>query len=676
MDEPRRVCSRCGESYDPEVIFCPKDGTPLGSRKTEVADDPYLDIAVGGQFRIEQLIGIGAMGRVYRAHQAGIDRDVAIKILHRDLLRNPTVIGRFHREARVASRLAHPNVVQVLMTGDLGRMNADVGGEAYLVMEFLDGISLRSALAAAGGAMPLPRALHVILQVCDAVGEAHAQGIVHRDLKPENVMLVRRGDDPDFVKVLDFGVARLEWSDNSVATQAGVIFGTARYISPEGAQGAKVGPPSDVYSIATMLFQCLSGQTPFDGESPVSILIKHTNEAPPDVRSVARSSYVPEPIARAIAANLAKSPADRCRDAREFGRALVEAARDSGLKADGLVARSTLLGSDPALKMASIERTRTLNLDPDLAERMAGRTPRSSSTEFIDPRDSKRTEAHDSDPTLSDAPLSSRTTSGASASRIEPTIADEPSRELLSSPRTSSAPLEPSMDTAVTTSVPPSSTPLSAERSSLPEADWAPEPPTLSVKRLLSLSGLFVLGAALALLVAVKLGAFNRRGDDLASYAARANAAIEAQAWDRPPGDNVKDITDAALARWPGAPEIFAVRRKAARLLTTQAQGLRASDVSRAERLARLALELDSNNDQARSLLASLTAPATSSFAVTPALPSATARSEERHAPRFWERRHHAAKSPEPEHATPPTNAADAGAAPAAPVPSGGGRWL
>src|SRR5262245_33593135 len=191
MEEAERVCSRCGARFGGDVIFCPKDGTPLGEKKTELVDDPYLGVVLAEQFRIEQLIGIGAMGRVYRAHQKGIERQVAVKIIHRDLLRNPTVMGRLVREARVASRLSHPNVVQVLTTGEVKKLNADVGGEAYLVMEFLDGISLRSALAASGGGMPLARALHIVLQVCDAVGEAHAQGIVHRDVKPENVMLVK-----------------------------------------------------------------------------------------------------------------------------------------------------------------------------------------------------------------------------------------------------------------------------------------------------------------------------------------------------------------------------------------------------------------------------------------------------------------------------------------------------
>jgi serine/threonine-protein kinase len=287
--------------------------------------------------------------------------------------------------------------------------------------------------------MPLPRALHIILEVCDAVGEAHAKGIVHRDLKPENVMLVRRGDDADFVKVLDFGVARIDWADTSVATQAGVIFGTARYISPEGAQGLPVSSPSDVYSIAVMLFQCLSGQTPFDADNPVGILIKHTSEPAPDVRSIARSSYVPEAIARVIAANLAKDPAERCRDARELGRALVDAARASGLSPDDLVVRSTLLGgARSALSLVSMERTKALDLTPELAAKMAGKST-ASGTQIVesDAGDGKtRIDAADdvaSSRAELDAPRArpqpSEPDRPSRPSGVEPTISDEPSSE-------------------------------------------------------------------------------------------------------------------------------------------------------------------------------------------------------------------------------------------------------
>src|SRR5271154_2669348 len=322
-----KICPTCGERFTMEALFCPNDGAPLSIAQPgdvgpqAISPDPYLGRELSGHIEIRQLVGVGAMGRVYRAFQKGIDRDVAVKILHRELSANQTLVARFHREAKVASRLAHPNVVHVILTGQLP------DGAMYIVMEYLDGLSLQSALAAAGGAMALPRALHVVLQICDAVGEAHAQGIVHRDLKPENVMLVHRGEDADFVKVLDFGIARLDWGDQSMATAAGLIFGTARYISPEGAQGEQVGPEGDVYAIATLVYQMLAGRTPFEGDQAVGLLVQQIHDAPPPLRSIQRSSYVPEGIASVLMANLSKEKGKRAPDARTLGRALMEAAK-------------------------------------------------------------------------------------------------------------------------------------------------------------------------------------------------------------------------------------------------------------------------------------------------------------------------------------------------------------
>jgi eukaryotic-like serine/threonine-protein kinase len=654
--EPERVCSRCGVRYDGDVIFCPKDGTPLGEKKTEVADDPYIGIELSGQFKLEQLIGIGAMGRVYRAHQKGIERPVAVKILHRDLLRNPTVLTRFVREARVASRLSHPNVVQVLTTGEIQHVNGDVGGEAFLAMEYLDGISLRSALGAAGGALPLPRALHVVLQVCDAVGEAHTQGIVHRDLKPENVMLVRRGDDLDFAKVLDFGVARLEWADQSVATQAGVIFGTARYISPEGAQGKPVAAPSDVYSIAVILYQCLSGETPFDADNPVGILIKHTNEPPPDVRSVPRASYVPEPLARVILANMAKEPSERCRNARELGRALIDAARASGLSPDDLVARSTLLGQGhAALQLQSLQRTKSLALsgdDPPPQKSGGG-------TQLLDDRPSAReAEARPSRP-----------------SAIEPTIMDEPVSELVSSPRASAPPVSSPRASAPPASSPRSSlpareteasesAPLSA-RISFPDSGWEPPPeiPLSPARRWLIIMGCFVVGAAIAFLVAQKMGVFAPPDPGVADYADRASSALAAKAWNSPPGENVREITDAALRRWPGAPSIVAVRARAAGELVQEATNVRASDAARAYSLAELAVGLDPSNEKARSLMSEIGREQSAADA-EPA-PSTSGNAPKR--PK-------GARVPVP--GAPPSATPTPSATEPAPATSPGGRWL
>jgi serine/threonine-protein kinase len=312
--------------YEPSALFCSKDGMPLGPAAAARGPDPYLGIEILGQIRIEHLIGVGTMARVYRALQSGVERSVAVKILHRELMTNEMIVARFQREARVASRVVHPNIVEVVMAGALPD-----GATRFMVLEHLDGITLRSALAGAGGALGLSRALHIVLQICDAIGEAHAQGIVHRDLKPENVMLVRRGGVTDFVKVLDFGLARIVSGGEPAMTQAGVVFGTARYISPEGAAGREVGPAGDVYAIATMLYEALAGRLPFEGDSPAALLVERTTVDAPPLDAVAPASHVPSPLAAEIMRNLSRRAQTRAPDARALGRALVEAARASEL---------------------------------------------------------------------------------------------------------------------------------------------------------------------------------------------------------------------------------------------------------------------------------------------------------------------------------------------------------
>jgi serine/threonine-protein kinase len=459
-----------------------------------------------------------------------------------------------------------------------------------------------------------------MLQVSDAVGEAHAQGIVHRDLKPENVMLVRRGDDSDFAKVLDFGVARIDWSDNSVATQAGVIFGTARYISPEGARGTQVGAAGDVYSLATILFQCLSGETPFNGDNPVAILLKHTTEAPPDVRSRPRSSYVPEPIARVILSNLAKDPADRCRDGREFARALIEAARVSGLHASESLLHSRMLTGGGALALASMERTKALNLSPETAQRLAQAPLGAGQTQIDDESEaaadrastgSGATQVMDSPPasvadaaseaaagTASERPRTP-TVAEARTSLVDPTLVEEPAVSRLT-------PAPPSDRTISRLSHPDTSRISVPPRPSAPEDSWTPphdEGPRW--RRLFVVAGCFVVGVGLTLFIAYRLGAFAAPVSELELYRERARAALAARAYAAPAPDNVKDITDTALRRWPGAPAIVAVRRDAARQVLSEAR-LSIQDRATAERLVALSLELDPSNDEAREFQARL----------------------------------------------------------------------
>jgi serine/threonine-protein kinase len=318
-----KICGRCGTRYDASAAFCIQDGAPLDAGE---APDPYLGQTLLGQFHLESRLGAGGMGTVYKARQLGVERPVAVKILHPELTQNADAIRRFQREARVSAALDHPNVVRVIFFGQLP------DNSLFLVMEFLDGRSLADVVRDEG-ALAAARAVHITAQICDAIGEAHRQGVVHRDVKPENVQLVARGRDPDFVKVLDFGIARFLWGEQTMVTQSGLIFGTARYISPEGAAGEVTDARSDVYSIGVLLFQLLCGETPFDAPAPVALLMKHIQDPAPDVRSRGRGASVPAPIAEVVARTLAKNPDARFDDARALSDALREAAARAGLTA-------------------------------------------------------------------------------------------------------------------------------------------------------------------------------------------------------------------------------------------------------------------------------------------------------------------------------------------------------
>jgi eukaryotic-like serine/threonine-protein kinase len=383
MPEPVRRCAKCGAAYGGSVTFCPLDGAPVTTRPSDPSRDPYLGLELGADLRIERLIGVGAMASVYAARQSGVEREVAVKILHRELLSNPVLVARFQREARAAAHLRHPHVVEVIALGTIPPRGTEPGGEPYLVLEHLDGMTLRSALQAAGGALPVGRAVHIVLQICDAVGEAHERGIVHRDLKPENAMLVRRGGDPHFVKLLDFGLSRWNDQGGSFETQAGSILGTARYLSPEGARGEPVGPAGDVYAIATILFECLAGRTPFDGERPVAILVEQVKTPAPDVRTFAPARGVGAPIAELLHRALSKDPGARPLDARALGRAIADAARNCGVPTSELLPSSTLLGA-----VSSGEPTRALGTvaagngdGPSVERRHDSPAPRPSAVE-------------------------------------------------------------------------------------------------------------------------------------------------------------------------------------------------------------------------------------------------------------------------------------------------------
>ena len=617
-----KACNACGGRFPGDALFCPNDGSPLTSSTADRDADPYLGQEISGHIEIRQLVGIGAMGRVYRAFQRGIDRDVAVKILHRELSANAQLVSRFTREAKVASRLQHPNVVQVLLAGQLPDR------ALYMVMEYLDGLSLQSALAAVGGALPLPRALHISLQLCEATGEAHAQGIVHRDLKPENVMLVRRGADNDFVKVLDFGIARINWGEQSVATAAGLIFGTARYISPEGAQGHAVGPASDVYSIATLLYQMLSGRTPFEGDQAVGLLVQQIHDEPPHLRDIPRARYVPDAIADVVMANLAKDPKQRDVDARALGHALFDAAKTAGLSPDEFSRPLLRRGTKNAMQLPPMERTKQFDLTPDIEARMTPqpngesgpRSPMGATTKWEPPpefqaRLAGATPDRPSRPSGIVDAGSNKRLSAPPAPISRPKSVDETLDD-----GDVSAPAFPSSDPRVPRTVPGDAENVPRTQYAAPSGLSAPSTPpplpaTAPSARVIAARSekkspavllvllCFVLGALIAAGWAWRMGKIG--GDsEQERFVARAQDAMFKNRFGSPPGENVKDITDEGLRRFPNERRLVDIRIRTANELSSQAQAQRAAgDVAEALRLAKLAHELDPNDASAKRLV-------------------------------------------------------------------------
>ncbi|MBI5516362.1 MAG: protein kinase [Deltaproteobacteria bacterium] len=312
---PRRTCPTCGRQYEPPARFCQVDGITL--KIEETAPDPYLGTRIVDQFLLERVLGAGGMGVVYDARD-NLSRRWAVKILHRDLITNKDIVLRFQQEAQIASRLDHPGIVRVHQFGQLR------DGNLYLVLEFLEGPTLAEAMDAQGP-FATARAVNVVARVADAIGYAHAQKIVHRDLKPENIILTSADGDPEFPKVLDFGIAKMLLGSGSFVTQAGLIFGTARYISPEGAAGEPVDQRGDVYSLGVIAYQLLAGHTPFEADEPVQLLIKHMHQPVPPLRTWPAAAGVPAELEAVINRALVKNPEGRFPDAQAFAAALREA---------------------------------------------------------------------------------------------------------------------------------------------------------------------------------------------------------------------------------------------------------------------------------------------------------------------------------------------------------------
>ncbi len=284
----------------------------------EQPDDPLIGCTLPGGHVVLELIDVGGMGRVYRAEQKMLGRTVAVKIIHPHLLGDETVEARFITEARAASQLNHPNSVGVI---DFGKFE----GRLYMVMEFLRGRDL-ATVAHEEGPLEPERILDIMTQTLAALEEAHHNGIVHRDLKPENIVLAPLRSGGDFVKVLDFGLAKvLQQARNKRITDPGMVCGTPEYMAPEQARGDDVDHRADLYACGVLLFELLTGQLPFDGASPREVVLMHLSTLPPDPRTVAPDRGLWPEVVDVVMSALAKSPAERPATASAFAAALKDA---------------------------------------------------------------------------------------------------------------------------------------------------------------------------------------------------------------------------------------------------------------------------------------------------------------------------------------------------------------
>jgi len=287
--------------------------------------DPKLALigkVISGSYKIEKFVGQGGMGAVFQARQLSLDRNVAVKFMSAPLTMDKEILERFHREARAASNIGHPGIVQVI---DMGYMQE---GQPFMVMEMLEGEDLRHRLKKEG-VLEAGEAIPIILQVCEALAAAHDKGIVHRDLKPDNIFLVPRKGKAPLVKILDFGLSKIKGSGKKL-TNTGTLLGTPNYMAPEQVTAEfEVDHRADIYGAGVILYEMLTGKMAYDGPSVQSIFVKIMTENPAPPRAI-RPGIAPE-IESLILRAMARNPADRYPDISQMAGDLVRIGSGIGI---------------------------------------------------------------------------------------------------------------------------------------------------------------------------------------------------------------------------------------------------------------------------------------------------------------------------------------------------------
>jgi serine/threonine-protein kinase len=314
---------------------------------------------LGARYELAEILGYGGMAEVHRGRDIRLGRDVAIKTLRADLARDPAFQSRFRREAQSAASLNHPSVVAVYDTGE--DTAPDGASVPYIVMEYVEGRTLRDVLHAEGRITP-QRALEVTAEILGALEYSHRAGIIHRDIKPANVMLTRAGD----VKVMDFGIARALTGATSTMTQTSAVVGTAQYLSPEQARGEHVDGRSDIYSTGCMLYELLTGRPPFVGDSPVAVAYQHVREDPVPPSRI--DPDIPAAVDSIVLKAMAKNPANRYQSADEMRADVARALAGRPVEATPVLADAPTMYAQPVAQTTTMRR---VDPDPDRDRRRA-----------------------------------------------------------------------------------------------------------------------------------------------------------------------------------------------------------------------------------------------------------------------------------------------------------------
>jgi len=331
-----KICPVCKTEYGAGEVFCPNDGTRLGTgsqvsapAKPAEKADALLGAVIDERYRIIRRIGEGGMGIVYEVEHVVIEKHLALKVLRDDYSSRPEVVARFRQEAKSASRIGNEHIVDI---SDFGETPS---GASYFVMELLDGEDLANVLAREG-TLPLSRAADIVTQCARALSAAHSKGIVHRDMKPENIFLTKRDGRPDFVKIVDFGIAKMsdietDGQPGRKLTKTGMIFGTPEYMSPEQAAGKQLDHRVDIYALGVIFFELLTGRVPFSGDTFMGVLTQHMFETPPSLLQANPNIQVPDAAEVFVRRALAKDASERFASCDELVAALDKTVRGVSL---------------------------------------------------------------------------------------------------------------------------------------------------------------------------------------------------------------------------------------------------------------------------------------------------------------------------------------------------------